>query len=350
MPNSINFGSYNIGPDSPSFLIAEIGSNHNQNLTIAYELIDQAIGAGFDAIKFQTLKSSDIASEKVSSDEYGSADFTRGKDKWADVLDDLVMPFEWHKELFKYVKDKNRIAFSTPESPEAVDFLEELGVELYKIASMDITYSQLLLRVAKTGKPVILSSGIATLEDIFRALKLLKMNGTKEIALLHCISDYPPKDEMMSMKQIELYEKIFSIPVGFSNHREDNLLDGVAISLGAKIIEKHVTLDKSMHGPDHHFALDPNGQKDFVNVVRTTEKALKISSNIESTKICKKKLLGRSIIANQALITGDRIEMNYLEFKRPGTGISPMDLDKVIGLELKKDVSKGTPLMWTDFK
>ncbi len=350
MNSEMRIGKKVINNDSPCFIIAEIGSNHNQEKELAYKLIDMAIEAGVDAIKFQTLKSTDIASKHVSATSYGESRITEGKSNWAEVLEDLVLPFEWHKELFEYARDHGMMVFSTPESIEAVDLLEKLEVEVYKIASMDITYKQLLVKVAQTKKPVILSSGIASFEDIYRAINILMENGSTEIALLHCVSEYPPKYDLMSLNMIEKYIKTFDMPIGLSDHCEDNILDGVAVSLGAKIIEKHITLDKNMEGPDHKFALDRNGLKDLVKTVRIVEQSLPISEGLTISKSNKKREYGRSIIVTRDMKVGEKVSVNDFDYKRPGTGISPMDAELVDGLILTRNVSEGQVLVWEDFK
>ncbi|QXM05180.1 N-acetylneuraminate synthase family protein [Crassaminicella indica] len=346
----MQIGNKKIGEGYPCFIIGEIGSNHNQDLNTAYRLIDMACEAGVDAVKFQTLKPNDIAKMDTPANVYGEAEFTKGKKYWHEVLNDIVMPYEWHKELFQYAKLKGLIVFSTPESIEAVDLLEELEVPVYKIASMDIGYKQLLERIGKTNKPVILSSGIASVKDIFDAIEILRKNGTNEIALLHCVSDYPPKYDYMSLEMINYYKNTFNIPIGLSDHCEDNLLDGVAVALGAKIIEKHITLDKRNPGPDHSFALDKKGLKNLVQTVRNVEKAIPINEKLFESKNRKKELYGRSIICIKSKKAGEQILLKDIDFKRPGNGITPKDVEKIIGLTLKNDIEKNHVLRWEDFQ
>jgi sialic acid synthase SpsE len=343
-------GSKVISNKSPCFIIAEIGSNHNQIKDRAYKLIDMAIEAGVDAVKFQTLKATDIASDNVKANAYGESLSSKGKDTWSEVLEDLVLPFEWHKELFDYAKKKNMIVFSTPESIEAVDLLEKLEVPMYKIASMDMTHKELLIRVAKTKKPVILSSGVAVIEDISKAISVMKEHGATDIALMHCVSDYPPDYDIMSLSMIQKYKSIFDIPVGFSDHCDENTLDGVAIALGAKIIEKHITIDRNLEGPDHKFALDFTRLKELVKIIRNVERAIPTNNKLFDGIAKKKREYGRSIIAVNDMKIGDRVSLVDFEYKRPGVGISPMDLDIINGLTLTKNISKGHVFQWEDFK
>lgn len=346
----MKIGDKYINDESSCFIIAEIGSNHNKKKEIAYKLIDVAIEAGVDAIKFQTLKSTDIASNQVLANTYGESKITDGKKIWSEVLEELVLPYEWHKDLFDYAKKRNIMVFSTPESIEAVELLEELEVPVYKIASMDITYKQLLIRVAKTKKPVIISSGIATINDINNAISILRENGSTEIALLHCVSEYPPKYEMMSLNIIKKYKNIFDIPIGLSNHCQNNIIDGVAVALGARIIEKHITLDKNMDGPDHNFALEPVELRDLVKNIRIVEKSIIISDKMTESKRRKKLEYGRSVIANRDMNAGEKISFDDLDYKRPGYGISPFDAELICGLKLTKSIVKGHTFNWEDFK
>lgn len=339
-----------IGDGNPCFIIAEIGSNHNRKLNKAYELIDMAAEAGVDAVKFQTLKATDIAKMDTPANAYGETVYTKGKNFWYEVLDDLILPYEWHKDLFNYAKSKGLIAFSTPESPEAVELLEELEVPAYKIASMDIGYTKLLERIGKTKKPVILSSGLADETDIVEALSVLRNNGTQEIALLHCVTDYPPKYNCMSLDMIKYYKNLFGIPVGLSDHCETNVLDGVSIALGANIIEKHITLDKKDIGPDHSFALDKEGLFDLVKTIRIVESALPRNEKFQELKVEKRKLYSRSIIVKENKKVGETLYIDEVEFKRPGTGILPKYLNIITGLPLKRNIERNHVLRWEDFK
>lgn len=346
----MKIGNRHIGDGNPCFIIGEIGSNQNKDLSTAYKLIDMAAEAGVDAIKFQTMKPNDITIRETSANTYGEYSYTKGKKYWYEVLEELVIPFEWHKELFDYATSKGLIAFSTPESVEAVDLLEELNVPLYKMASMDITHVKLLERIGKTKKPVIISSGIASDIDIIKAIDILKRNGTEEIALLHCVSDYPPKYDYMSLELIPYYKRLLNIPIGFSDHCEENLLDGVAVALGACIVEKHITLDKSSEGPDHSFAMDKEGVKDLVKTIRIVEKALPISKLLKGRKNEKKVLYGRSIVSNKKISANSKVTINDVEFKRPGNGILPENIDIINGLTLKHDVGYNHVFTWDDFK
>lgn len=340
-----------IGVGQSCFIIAEIGSNQNKNIDTAYKLIDMAFNAGVDAIKFQTLLPNDIAKADMPANAYGEFKYTKGKKYWHEVLSDFVLPFEWHKELFDYAKSKGLIVFSTPESLEAVEFLEKLNVPAYKVASMDITYVQLLERIGKTKKPVILSSGVAKIEDIYNSIDILKKNGSKDIALLHCVSDYPPQYEYVSLNMINYYKNVFNdVTIGFSDHCENNLLAGIAVALGANIIEKHITLDKNSYGPDHSFALDKGGLEDLVQTVRNAEKALPINDLLEERKLNKRCLYGRSLIIKRAMRKGEKIRIDDIEYKRPGTGIQPQHVEKVVGMILKKDILENHILAWEDFK
>ena len=339
-----------IGKNASCFIIAEIGSNQNKNKETAKKLIEMAADAGVDAVKFQTAKGTDVAKLDTPANAYGDFDFIKGKKYWHDVLDEFLLPYEWHQELFEYAESKGLIVFSTPESKEAVELLESINNPVYKIASTDIAYFPLLKEVAKTGKPVILSGGIADIKQIQETIDFLKENGAGDIALLHCISDYPPKYEDMALEMIPYYKNVFNIPVGFSDHCDDNLMDAAAVTLGACIIEKHITLDKNDIGPDHAFALDKEGLINLVQTVRKIEKALPISAKGLEKKEIKRKLYGRSIIIKNAREAGSVININDMDFKRPGKGISPKFTDIINGMTLKKAVSDNHVLGWEDLK
>lgn len=340
----IRIGKREIGLGRPCFIIAEIGANHNRSLKTAKALIDMAAKAGVDAVKFQTLKGHDIAKADVPADAYGKFDFTRSKKHWSDVLNSIVLPFEWHRELFTYARKKGLIVLSTPESPEAVDLLEKLQVPLYKMASMDITYKPLLLKIAKTRKPVILSSGIATDTELRQAVQVLRKAGSGPVALLHCVSDYPPAPETLSLNRIPYYRNLLKLPVGFSDHHDDNLFAGLAVALGACIIEKHITLDKKQKGPDHGFALDKEGLVDLVRTIRWAEQSLTLSPKLGARKEAKRKLYGRSIVVIRDKFKGETLKLSDLDFKRPGTGMSPMLVDRVVGKRILKSIKQNSLL------
>jgi len=340
----------NIGDGNPCFIIAEIGSNQMRSLELSKKMIDMAADAGVDAVKFQTLKASDVSTMDTPANAYGDFDYTKGKNYWYEVLEDYVLPYEWHAELFDYANSKKLIAFSTPESKEALKLLEEIRCPLYKISSTNITYFPLLKEIAKTGKPIILSAGIANMEQLFRSINFLKENGAGDIALLHCISDYPPKEDDMMLEMISYYKRVFDFPIGLSNHSDVNLYDGVAVALGATIIEKHITLNKLSTGPDHHFALDKTGLNDLVKTVKSVERSLKINQKLKGKINLKKELYSRSITLNKSMKADQSISENDLDYRRPGTGISPMDYEKVIGLRVRKNLERNHLLDWSDFK
>lgn len=344
----IRFGKSKIGMGCPCFIIAEIGANHNRNLATAYKLVDMAAAAGVDAVKFQTLKAQDIAKKDMPADAYGKYGFTRNKKHWSDVLSSIVLPYEWHRELFAYARKKGLVVLSTPESLDAVDLLEQLHVPIYKMASMDITFKPLLAKIAKTGKPVILSAGIATDDDLNRAIAVLRQNKSGPIALLHCVSDYPPAPETLSLNLIPYYRHKFKIPVGFSDHHDSNFHDGLAVAMGACIIEKHITLDKRQKGPDHAFALDKRGLFNLVETVRNAEKSLPVSEALSKRKLAKRKLYGRSIIVIAPKKKGEMLLPPDIDFKRPGTGISPMETSRVIGRAVRRNISANSILSKDD--
>lgn len=347
----MKLGKKHVGEGHPCYIIAEIGSNHNKSKETAYKLIDMACDAKVDAIKFQTLKGKDIPNSNIPANAYGDYEIVKGKKYWSEVLDELALPYEWHEELFAYARSKGITVCSTPESIEAVELLESLDVPFYKVASMDIKHKALLQRIGETRKPVILSSGIATVQDLMIAVDTLKESGSEQLAILHCVSDYPPRYDYMSLDMIKHYSEVFKdVIIGLSDHSEENFLDCVAVSMGARIIEKHITLDKNQSGPDHGFALDAKGLKELVSIVRKTEQAILISDELHERKLHKSDLYGRSVICITDKRSGERLEVEDIDYKRPGSGISPMEADKLIGLKLNKNILANHVLSWEDFK
>ncbi|WP_371362949.1 N,N'-diacetyllegionaminic acid synthase [Sporomusa rhizae] len=331
-----------------TFVIAEIGSNHNRDKAILKELIDVAANAKVDAVKFQTFFYGDIASDIVSATAYGEADYTNKKKTWNNVLENLALPLEWYDYAFEYARSKGIIPFSTPESLEAVDFLESLNVDLYKVASMDLNYTDLLVKVAKTNKPVVFSTGMGKISEVATAYECLKNSGCKEIGILHCLSQYPPKYNEINLQMLKRYQDLFTnATVGFSDHSLGIYTSIAAVAIGAKIIEKHITLDRSMPGPDHCFAMEPIELEDLVKGIRAVEQALQDN---ERNDFASRKHYRRSLVYVGDLKKGDILKKEDIEFKRPGDGMGLEFTDVLIGLKLTKDVYKGELINSNDFK
>ena len=342
MKSEITIGNKKIGVDNPTYIIAEIGSNHNRDKKIAKKMIDKAADARVDAVKFQTFKAEKLYSKKTPK-------FSKDTITPFDLIKSIELPREWHKELFEYAVDKNLHFLSSPFDYEAVDLLDKIGVPAYKIASFEITDLELLKYVAKKTKPIILSTGMANIEEIEEALEAIRKQGNNNIVLLHCNSMYPTPVEIVNLNAINTMSTIFKIPIGFSDHTIGIHIPIAAVAKGAKVIEKHFTLDRKMKGPDHHFAVEPDELKQMVQNIRDVEKAqgtgVKEASKEEQEMYEKGR---RSIIAAQDISKGTKITKEMLIIKRPGFGIKPKFLETVIGKTSKKDIAADQWITWED--
>lgn len=340
-----------ISDKSPVFIVAEIGANHNGELNLAKESIDAACECGVDAVKFQTYTCDELLSNKDDLISYHqhSGEITQSLKKMFDMV---MLKREFHAKIFEYAKKKGIICFSTPFSVEATEFLENLDNPIYKIASSDINYTFMLECIAKTKKPVFLSTGKCTLSELDKAINLLEFSGVKQLCLLHCVANYPSKMQDMNLNLIKTLKQLYpqSI-VGFSDHSLGITATLGAVCFGAKIIEKHFTLDKTLNGPDHWFSMDPNDMKNIVSEVRNLECAFGDGRKIlRGDEIDEKYASTRSLHANKDLKAGEKITRNDITMLRPGYGISPFDLPKILGISLRKDIKKGEVLEWKHFQ
>ena len=329
-----------------AFIIAEIGSNHNNDLKLAKKMINEAKKCGADAVKFQTFKA------KYHFSKYSpSFKFLKNKPMYK-LIQDLELDRSWHKKLKNYCIKKKIIFFTSPCDYGAVDDLEKIGVPIYKIASFDITDIDLIKYIAKTKKPIILSTGLADFKDVFRAIKACEDSGNRKIILLECTSIYPAPESLMNLNSIVSMRKKFGVITGFSDHSLGDHMILASISLGAKVIEKHFTLNKKMKGPDHNFAMEPKEFKEMVIKIRKIESGLgdgikKIKSKKELEMYNKGR---RSIHVNKFLKKNDIIKKEDLIIKRPGYGIKPYKWKKVVGKKLLRSVKEDYWLTWQDIK
>lgn len=340
-----------ISRTSAVFIVAEIGANHNGELNLAKESIDAAYECRVDAVKFQTYTTDELLSNKNDLISYhqNTGTITQSLKKMFDMI---TLKREFHAEIFEYARKKGLICFSTPFSVQGVEFLETLHNPIYKIASSDINYTYLLKRIANTKKPVFLSTGKCTLSDLDSAINLLENNGVSELCLLHCVANYPSKMQDMNLKLIKTFKRLYPrCIIGFSDHSLGISAALGAVCFGAKIIEKHFTLDKTLNGPDHWFSMDPNDMKNIVNEIRNLECAFGDGRKIlPECEISEKQASTRSLHANKDLKSGEKITQNDISMLRPGYGISPFDLPKILGIKLTKNVKKGEVLEWKHFQ
>jgi len=323
------------------FIMAEAGSNHNGSLEQAKKLVDVAAEAKADAVKFQIFKAESLYSKYTPEFSY-----LKGQNTY-ELIKSIETPREWIKELAEYCKSKNIIFFASPFDFEAIDILDKY-VPAFKIASFEITDLELIKYAAEKGKPMIISTGMANLGEIEDAINAVKSVGNDNIILLHCNSLYPTPPEVVNLRAIETMKRAFKLPVGFSDHTLGIHIPIAAVAMGACMIEKHFTLDRTLPGPDHSFAIEPDELKEMVSCIREVEKAkgsgIKEKSNLESDEMYVK--ARRSIHAKINIPKGTKITRDMLIIKRPGYGIKPRFIDMVVGREAKKDIREDEWISW----
>jgi sialic acid synthase SpsE len=337
-----------IGLNSTPYIIAEAGMNHNGSLSLGKKLIDAALTTGCDAIKFQTFLPDSRVSSKVKSVDF--VELADGvEETMYDMFSRLSMPFSEQKQLFDYARECGIEVFSTPFDFKSVDFLESLGVNLYKIASMDLVNLPLIEYVAKTQKPLILSTGMSNVGMIEDALEVIAKVGNPNVALLHCNSTYPASAEDMNVRAINTLRKCFNIPVGLSDHSFGLLVSTVALSIGADIIERHFTLNKMLEGPDHILSSEPDEMRQLVETSRVIKDVLGDGvKRIKSSEYDTLNLQQKSLYALNDIDKGQEIHQSMLTIKGPSAGILPKYLNIVEGRVAKNDIPADYPITWND--
>ncbi|MCI8403016.1 MAG: N-acetylneuraminate synthase [Lachnospiraceae bacterium] len=318
------------------YIIAEAGVNHNGSLELACKLAEEAKKAGVDCIKFQTFKSKNLVSCSAQKAEYQKD--TTGEGSQADMLRKLELTYEEFVALKAYC-DKIGICFlSTPFDFESIDFLNTIDMPFWKIPSGEVTNYPYLFALAKTGKPVVMSTGMCEMSEIEAAIKVLCENGTKQIKLLHCNTEYPTPFEDVNLKAMQTMRDTFDLEVGYSDHTKGIEVPVAAAALGAAIIEKHFTLDRNMEGPDHKASLEPDELAAMVSGIRHIEKAIGAGDKAPSLSEKKNIIIARkSIVARVGIKAGDELTVENITVKRPGTGISPMKWNEVLGTKAVRD-------------
>ena len=333
---------------NPVFLIAEIGLAHNGNVDICKELILEASRCGFNAVKIQTYKPGRI-SKKTRSARYFEETLDQ-EESISDYLDRIIFSSKELKSIIEYSNNLNIEFFSTPFDEFSVRQLEEMKVNGFKISSMDITNLPLIRLVSKTRKPVIISTGMANLGEIETAINICLENDNPNIALLHCVSSYPCDIEFSNLGRIKQINNSFGVITGFSDHTQEYYTPSLAVALGARIIEKHITLDKGMDGPDHNFSLEPHEMKKMVVLIRKSEKAISNHQIEKSTaELISRQNLRRSIYASSDLKTGDIATAETLIIKSPGDGIPAKFYDLILNKRIIKDIFADNPFDWSHF-
>jgi len=338
-----------IGGGSPCYIISEIGNNHGVNLETAKKMIEVSSEAGADAVKFQTFKATDIVNPNVPANAYRGWDVSDKFEYWHEFVDTLAMPYEWYDELIDYARGLGIGFISTPASLEAAMFLVEKGVDALKIASMDVNNTPFLEEVDKMNLPVILSTGMSTIDEIEEAVAAFKKS---PLILLHCVSNYPLKHEDANLLNIKMLKDRFHLPIGFSNHALGYDLDIAAVTLGANIIEKHFTLSRSSPKlAEHHFSMEPEEMKELVKKIRLVEKAFGGYERVlAEDELENRKLARRSITILKKMKSGDRIEKKDIAVIRPGTGMEPRYFNDIIGKKVCREIEAFELLGWEDLE
>jgi sialic acid synthase SpsE len=335
----LNLAGRSVGPGELPYVIAEIGANHNGDMVLCRRLIDAAQASGADAVKFQSWTKRSLIS---------AAEYARNT-----ALEQAVERYELtpkrHCDVVAYCRERGIVFLSSCFSRDEVDLLESFDVPGYKIASMDVNHLPLLEYVAGTGKPVLLSTGMATLGEVERALDTLTTHGSGPVALLHCISIYPAPASSVNLRTMLTWQQAFDVPVGYSDHTLGTAVPLAAVALGACIVEKHFTIDKTLEGWDHAISADPPELRQLVDGSRAVFAALgSAARRVSAEEVEKRKTFRRRMVAVRAMRRGEPLTAADVEFKRPGTGIQPDELGYVIGRRLTRDVTPDEELAWPD--
>ncbi len=343
---TLNISGREIGPGLPAYVIAEISANHNQSLTKALDLITLAKSAGADAVKIQTYKPETITID-CDNDYFriGSGTIWEGKNLFQ-LYSEAYTPWEWHAQLFAHAKTEGITVFSSPFDETAVDLLEKLDAPAYKIASFEMVHLPLIRRVATTGKPMIISTGMGTLAEIAEAVETAREAGCRELALLKCTSAYPAPPEEANLRTIPHLAEAFQVPAGLSDHTMGSAVAVASVCLDGCIIEKHFTKSRAVPGPDSAFSMEPAEFKAMVADIRTAEKALGRVSYELTEKEKASRVFRRSIFVVKDIPEGEMITLENVRVIRPGHGLPPGQFDKVIGRKAKITLKRGEPLKW----
>jgi len=323
-----------IGIGHPTFFVAEGGLNHNGDIKLAKKLIDEASNCGANAIKFQTYK---------------TEEFVKKTNKYFPLFKQAQLAFEEFGELKDHAAEKGITFFSAPFDIESADYLKKIGVPCFKIASSDLINIPLIHHVAKMNTPMIISTGLSIMKEVEEAVNCCLDKGNSKLALLHCIAHYPTEPEEANLDAMNIMREKFPYPIGYSDNGESTLVDLIAVSMGANLIEKHFTLDKKMPGPDHSFSIDPQGLKKLIFQIRLIEKIKGDGEKIpRKSEIEGRYFIRTSITARVDIKKGDILTKEVLSIKRPAEGIEPKFLEQIIGKKVNKEIKTDTSISWKD--
>lgn len=342
---TMRIGKREVGGDAPVFIVAELSANHGQRRDIALRTIEAAADAGADAIKLQTY-TPDTLTLKSAAEHF----VVKSKNEWAgrtlhDLYAEAMTPWEWHAELIEAARSRGLECFSTPFDYTSVAFLEKLGVPCHKVASFELNDLPLVETIARTGKPMILSTGMASLADIEAALTTCRDAGNDDLALLRCVSCYPARPETMDLRSFEVLRGL-GVVLGLSDHTRDTTVAITSVALGAKIIEKHFIVDRALGGPDAFFSLDPDELKELVRAVRSTEAALGQPRFGPSPDEQPNTAFRRSLFVSEKVARGETFTARNVRSVRPSYGMDPRNMSAVLGRVATRDVDAASPLAW----
>ena len=330
------------------FIIAEAGVNHNGDIGLAKKLVDVAVESGADAIKFQTFKAEESTGAFADKAQYQKENMD-GNESQLEMIKKLELPFEAFKEIKEYCENKGIMFISTPDGVESLSCLVDLGVNIIKIGSTEVSNIEFLKKIGETNKEIILSTGMSTLGEVEKAINVIKSTGNDNVKVMQCTTDYPTAYEDVNLMAMITMRDAFKVKVGLSDHTVGNEAAIAATALGAEFIEKHITLDREMEGPDHKASMCPDEFTKYVKAIRNTEKLLgdgiKKPTKREEAIMCD---VRRSIVAASDIKAGSRLDWSMLEYKRPGMGIKPELAEILIGKKINKDIIKDQLIMWDD--
>jgi len=344
--NQIKIGDLLIGSGEPAFIIAEAGVNHNGDVNLAKQLIDEAVKAGVDAVKFQTFHADNLVTCTAAKADYQKMT-TPSDEPQFDMIKKLEFSDDVFQKLSDYAKKRKILFLSTPFDEESVNLLDRIGVPAYKIPSGEITNFPLLKKIAEKKKPIILSTGMATLGEVEDAFHYLKKSGAEDIILLHCTTSYPAPIHSVNLRAMETLRCVFRVPVGYSDHTEGITIPIAAVAFGACVLEKHFTLDRTLPGPDHKASLEPEELHAMVKAIRDVETALGNGikgPNEEEETI--KKVARKSIVAQCDIKAGNHLKEGDLAIKRPGTGIAPKYFGSIVNKKARIRILKDQVIRW----
>ena len=346
MVNLVRVGGWSIGPGNPCFVIAEAGVNHNGDVDLAVKLIDEAVKARADAVKFQTFRAEALVSAKAPKAGYQRRTTDAGESQLA-MIKRLELSYDVFRQLHAYCQEMGILFMSTPFDDESADFLDDLGVAVFKIPSGEITNLRFLAHVARKGKPMIVSTGMCFLGEVEAAVQAIEQAGNRDLVLLHCSSEYPANPQDVNLRAMLLLSQAFGVPVGYSDHTLGNEIPLAAVALGASVIEKHFTLDRNMPGPDHRASLEPGELQELVQGIRKVEAALGDGRKRPSAQELDTIVAARkSLVAACDIPAGTVLSEDLIVIKRPGSGLPPAMLPYLIGRTTKEAILSGDLISW----